>query len=69
VHLLAQPPLGADPEAVPHEQHPDHQLRIDRGTSSVAVVVRQMLAKFTQVEAAVNATQEVILGNVFVEIE
>ena len=27
VDLLAQPPLGADAEAIAHQQHPDHQLR------------------------------------------
>ena len=36
-HLLAQPPLKADAVAVTHNQHPDHELRIDRGPANVAV--------------------------------
>jgi len=31
VNLLAQPALRADAEAVAHDQHPDHQLRVDQG--------------------------------------
>lgn len=31
VHLLAQPALGADAEAVTDDEHADHQLRVDRG--------------------------------------
>ena len=31
VDLLAQPPLRANAEAVADDQHPDHQLGIDRG--------------------------------------
>ena len=64
-----QAPLGPNAITVPDDQHADHELGIDRGTPGVAVVVRQVLAKLAQVEAALDATQEVILGNVFVEIE
>jgi len=55
--------------AVPNDQHPDHQFGIDRRTPGVAVVVRQVLAQFTQIKAAFDATQEMILGNVFGEVE
>ena len=37
VHLLAQPPLRADAIAVAHQQHPDHQLRINRRPASGAI--------------------------------
>ena len=37
MHLFTQSPLGADGEAIAHDEHPDHQLRIDRGTANVAV--------------------------------
>ena len=36
--FFAQPPLGADAEAVANDQHPNQQLRIDRGASGMAVV-------------------------------
>src|SRR5215211_5595492 len=31
VHFFAKPPLGADAETVTDDQHPDHQLGVDRG--------------------------------------
>ena len=37
IDLLAQTPLGADAEAIAHDQHPDHQLRIDRRAARTAV--------------------------------
>ena len=37
VHLLAQPPLRADAHAVADDQHPHHQLGIDRRPAHVAV--------------------------------
>ncbi len=42
VDLLAQPTLGADAEAVANNQHPDHQFRIDRGATNLAVKWPQM---------------------------
>lgn len=42
--LVAEPALGADAEAVPEDQHPDHQLGIDRGPAGVAVERPQMRA-------------------------
>ena len=37
VDLFAEPPLGADTEAVPDDEHPDHQLGINRWPSQRAV--------------------------------
>jgi hypothetical protein len=36
--LVAQPTLGADPQAIADDQHPDHQLRVDRGPPGLAIV-------------------------------
>src|SRR5262249_21538551 len=44
MHFLAEPALGSNPEAVPHDQHPDHQLRIDRGASGMAIERREVRA-------------------------
>ena len=46
--LLAQPPFKADAIAVADNEHPDHQLRIDRGPSDVTVERCQLLAKIDQ---------------------
>ena len=35
VNLFAQPPLGADGEAIADNEHPDHQLRVDRGSANL----------------------------------
>src|ERR1051326_159698 len=42
VHLLAQPPLRADAEAIADDQHPNQQLRIDRGPAHLTVEGRQL---------------------------
>ena len=46
--LLAQLPLKADTVAVADNEHPDHQLRIDRGPPDVAVERCKLLAKIDQ---------------------
>jgi hypothetical protein len=40
--LLAQPTLRTNAEAVADDEHPDHQLRINRGPPNVAIVGPQM---------------------------
>jgi hypothetical protein len=67
--LLAQPPLRADAEAVAHEQHPDHQLRIDRRPAGRTVERRQTLADVTKLDEPVDRPQQVILGDVPFERE
>ncbi len=67
--LLAQPPFRADRIAVADQQHPDHQLRIDRRTAHAAVVRDQLLTQPAQVEYRVDLAQKVIGGNNFVQIE
>ena len=37
MNLVTEPSLGTDAVAVAHQQHPDHQLWIDRGSTHVAV--------------------------------
>ena len=46
--LFAQLPFKADSIAVADNEHPDHQLRIDRGTPDVAVERRELLVKIDQ---------------------
>ena len=46
--LLAQPPLKAYAVAVANDQHPDHQLGVDRWSADLAVERHQLLAKLTQ---------------------
>ena len=69
MHLLAQPPLRADAEAVADDQHPDHQLRIDRGPPDLAVEGPQMRPQAGQVDEAVDRAQQVIGRNVALDAE
>src|SRR2546422_10611895 len=46
--LLAQLPFKADAIAVAHNQHPDHELGIDRGPANVAVERRELLSQVSQ---------------------
>jgi hypothetical protein len=46
--LFAQPPLGADAVAIADDQHPDHQLGINRRPTNVAIERCQLLAKLNQ---------------------
>ena len=43
--LLAKPPLEADAVAIAHNQHPDHELGIDRRPANVAIKGRQLPAQ------------------------
>ena len=62
VNLFAQPPLRADAEAVTDDQHPDHQLRIDRRPARLAVERPQLLADVAEVHEPVDRPQQVIAG-------
>ena len=64
VDVLAQPPLRADAEAIADDQHPYHQLRIDRGASQRAVKGRQLPPQITQLDQPVDGPQQMISGNV-----
>jgi hypothetical protein len=54
VDLFAETPLGADTEAVPDDEHADHQLGINRWPSQRAVERRELAAQFRQVDKAVD---------------
>jgi len=67
--FLAQAPFGTNAVAVPDDQHADHQFGGNRGASYEAVVIRKVLAQFTQIENTVDAAKEVRLRNVVFEVE
>jgi len=69
MHLLAQPPLRPDAHAITDNQHPDHQLGIDRGPSSLAVERPQMLADAGQIDEPVNRTEQMICRNMSLQVE
>src|SRR5204862_5687614 len=47
-NLLAKPPLETHAVAVADDQHPEHELGVDRGPANVAVEGHQLLAQVSQ---------------------
>jgi hypothetical protein len=60
--LLAQPSLRANAEAVADDEHPDHQLGINRGPPDVAVIGPQMRPNLGQVDEPVDLAKQVTVG-------
>ena len=60
VNFLAQPPLRADPKAVADDQHPDHQLRIDRRPSHLAVKRRELAPHLVEIDKTIDRPQQVL---------
>ena len=67
MNLLAQPPLRADAEAVADDQHPDHQLGIDRGPAGRAVERGQMRADVPKIDEAVDPPQQMVGRHMILE--
>src|SRR6056297_2954224 len=69
MHLFTQPALGPDAEAIPDQQHPDQQFRIDRRAAGVAVELRKMRADAAQIDKPINGPKQMILGNMILQRE
>ena len=68
---LAEAPLVADAVAIAHDEHPDHELGVDRGAADVAVVGRELLAQVGERgrHEHVHAPQKVLLRDAVLEPE
>src|SRR6185312_5804583 len=62
--LLAEPPLRADAEAIADQQHPDHQLGIDRRTSDIAVEACKLASEIIKLDEPVYRPEQMIRWNV-----
>jgi hypothetical protein len=69
MHLLAQAALGPDAHAIAHDQHPHHQLGIDRGPADAAVKRLQFQADAVKIEEDIDPPLQVIEGNMIIEAE
>ena len=67
MNLFTEPPLGPDAHTVADDQHPDHQLRVNRGPSNLTVKGLQSLTETLKVEMPVNAAQQMIGRDMVVE--
>ena len=68
-HLLAQPPFMTNAIAVTNQEHPDHQLGIDRGSADVAVKRLQLFVQIAQngCREHVDPSQQVVRRDHLVE--
>src|SRR3954447_18555855 len=68
-HLLAQLPLRAQAVAVTDNQHPDHQLRIDRRPADLPVIGLQLLMHIGEHRRHeyIDAPEQVALRDMIVE--
>ena len=54
---------------ITHEQHPDHQHRIDRGSTGVRVVRCKLLVHPTQIENGVDLAHHMVRRHHLIEIK
>ena len=69
--FLGEPALGADAIAVADDEHPDHELRIDRGAADVAVMRLQFHVEVRKRSRRndVDPSQKVVLRDAVFEAE
>ena len=60
VNLIAQAPLRSDAEAVADQEHPDHQLGIDRSSTDTTVERRQVPPDLFKVDKSVDRPELVV---------
>src|SRR6476646_5739648 len=65
VHLYftTDQPLRTDRKDIPHDQHPDHQFRIDRWTTHGRIMRRKLAAKPGQIESRIDLPHQMIFGD------
>jgi hypothetical protein len=69
VDLIAQPPFRSEAEAVADQEHPDHQLGIDRRLTNTTVERRQVPPDLFKVDKPVDRAQQVVGGDMSFERE
>ena len=69
VNFFAEAPLRTDAEAVAHQQHPDHQLGINREATRLAVVGSQMCTDAGQVNKTIDRAQQMIHRHMLLKTE
>src|SRR4051794_21852072 len=63
LHFTADQPLRADRKHIPHDQHPDHQFRVDRRAPHRRIVRCKFAAKPGQIERSIDLPHQVIFRN------
>ena len=69
MHFFAEPPFRPDAEAIPYQQHSDHQFGIDRGTTDRAIEWRRIPAIPINVDEPADLPQQMVAGNLILQRE
>ena len=67
--LLAQPTLRTNAQAIADDEHPDHQLRINRGPPHVAIIGPQMCPNLGQVDEPIDLAKQVTVRDMPLKAE
>src|SRR5262245_17897909 len=67
--LATQRPLRADRKHVPDNEHPDHQLRIERGPADRGIVRRKLGVHPRQIQNRIDPANQMIGRNHVIEME
>src|SRR6185295_15784534 len=63
LHFTADQPLRTDRKDIPHDQHPDHQLWIDRRAPHRRIMRCKFTAMPRQIESSVDLPNQMIFRN------
>src|SRR5512133_3411486 len=63
MNFFTQPSLRSDTVAVADQQHPDHQLRINRGPTSMTIVGCKLRPQPREIKHRIDLAQQVIGGD------
>src|SRR5580765_7467952 len=63
LHFTADQPLRTDRKDIPYDQHPDHQLRIDRRATHRGIMRCKFAAKPGKIESNIDLPYQMIFGN------
>ena len=69
LNLGANAPLRTDGEDIAENEHSDHQDRIDRRSTGVGVIGRQLLVHPAQIEHRIDPANQMVRRNNLVEVE
>jgi len=69
MHFVDQTALGSNAIKIADQQHPQHQLGINRRATRVAVEVSQFVADHIKIQQSVDLAQQVIFGDVILNPE
>jgi hypothetical protein len=69
VNFLAQPTFGTNAQAIADDEHPNHQLGIDRRPPDVAIVGPQVRPQPREIDEPIDLAQHVTVGDMPLKTE